>query len=146
VSLGRALKEALDATNDGVVVVDREGARAEVDVVEVDRLATRVRAVRVHRGVEFDLVAEAPKLAGRVRSLGEDLIPVEVAPTLGGAVLRTKPEHLRDGEFYELEMTGDRDLELRRVRAEPGRDRQPLDFTLTRDQLERLVDELEGSR
>lgn len=145
-SLGQDLKSALDGAHNGTAIVDLDGAHAEVDVEEVDRLAARVRGVRVHRAQDFDLAREAPDLAGRVRSLGEDLVPVEVSPVLGGAVLRTKPEHLRNHEFYELELHGNRDLELRRMRAEPGKDRQAVDFVLTRDQLGRLIDELDGSR
>ncbi len=145
-SLGQAVQGALDAASEGVAIADVGGAHAEVDLEEVDRLAARVRGVRVRRAGDFDLTNEASDLAGRVRSLGEDLVPVEVSPVLGGAVLRTKPEHLRNHEFYELELHGNRDLELRRMRAEPGRDRQAVDFTLTRDQLGRLVDELDGSR
>lgn len=142
-SLGRAVNEALDAaTGPGVVHAETDGASADVDVADVDRLGVRVKRVQVTRAAPFDLAEAARELPDRLRSLPERIEPVEVDPGLGGAVLRSRPEDLEGGEFYEIGIHGDRELDLRRIRGGPGVDREPADFTMTRKQLGRLVDEL----
>jgi hypothetical protein len=108
----------------------------------VDRLGVRVRGVRVDRDADQDVTERARVLPDRLRTLPDRVEPVEVAPSLGGAVLRTRPEDLRGGEYFEVEV-GRRSTEVRRVRVVDG-ERQPSDFTLTREQLGRLLDELEG--
>ncbi len=137
----KALDRGLDGAADGgIVELDRANGRARVDVVEADRLGVRVREVSVTREAPADVAAEAERLGAGVRSLPERLTPVEVAPTLGGAVLRTRPEDLRRREFFEVEVTPS-NTTVRRHRVDDG-GRQPADFTLTRDQLEGLLDEL----
>ncbi len=137
----RALERALDdASGGGVIEVERPGGRARVDVVEADRLGVRVTRVGVRRERAVDVAAEAERLAGGVRALPDRLAPVEVAPELGGAVLRTRPEDVRRKEFFEVQVSPT-ETSVTRQRVEPD-GRVPTDFTLTRDQLDGLLDEL----
>lgn len=149
-SLGKAFGEALrrgtgtpTASGDGVVVeAEAGGSRAEVDVVEADRIGVRVRGVRVTRPEPYDVAEEARGLPEKLRSLDEPVIPIEVDPRLGGAVLRTDPDEVREGEYYELGLDGRR-FDLTRKRAEPGKDRENIDWSMTHRQLENLLDELD---
>jgi len=139
------LDEALDALEgQGTIEVERTGGRAEVDVVDADRLGVSVRRVKVTRDAPVDVAEEAAALPERIRALPERVEPVEVAPKLGGARLRTRPEDLRGDEFYEVDVTP-HDTEVRRTRVDEHGDRAGTDFTLTRDQLDRLIDEAAGS-
>jgi hypothetical protein len=143
-TLGRALNDALDARGGaaGTVEVEAGGRKARVEVTDVDRLGVRVRGVRVEREQARDVAEEAKALPERLRSLPETLGPVEVDPRLGGATLRTLPDEMHDGEFAQADI-GPHHVELRRFKAhEAGRD--PVDLTLTRPQLRKLVDELDG--
>lgn len=148
-SLGRAVNDALNALPvggdpqaDGTVHAEADGATADVDVVEVDKLGVRLRNLRVRRADPYDLAEEAKELPDRMRSLPERIEPVEVDPGLGGAILRTAPDEITDDEFFELGLDG-RDLDLKRVKGGPGQDREPVDWTMTRRQLEKLIDEME---
>lgn len=135
------LGERLDAAlAPGVVRAEAEGRTAEVEVAEVDRLGARVRAVRVEVPRGDTLGAQAERLPEALRVLPDRVVPVEVDPGLGGAVLRSRPRDVRDGEFFEARADG-RSLTLGRRRAGPeGREDVP--FTLTREQLRRLVDDV----
>lgn len=136
------LDRALDALRGpGVVRVDRSGRTAEVDVTEVDRLGVRVRGVRVRCEQPRDVVEEARALPERLRALPDRVAPVEVDPVLGGARLRTVPGDVRDG-YFEVDVTP-HDTEIRRTRVAGG-EREPADFTLTREQLDRLIDQAAG--
>lgn len=139
--LARGLEDALDRGETGIVRAEEGGASAEADVVESDRLGVRLRGVRVRRAGPIDVAEEAAALPDRVRSLDERLAPLEVDPGLGGAILRTAPDEVRDGEFYELGVHADGGIDLSRQRtAEAGR--EPVDWTMTRRQLGRLLGEL----
>ncbi|MEZ4321531.1 MAG: hypothetical protein R3F61_28925 [Myxococcota bacterium] len=137
------LNDALDAVDGaGTAEVPREGGRAEVDVADVDRLGVRVRRVRVERDADWDVSEQARALPERLRALPERVEPSEVSPELGGAILRTAPRDY-DGERYFEVNVGPRSAEVRRVKVTNG-ERADDDFTITREQLGRLIDELEG--
>lgn len=137
------LDEALDAFDgDAPIEVERSGGRAVIEAAEVGPLGVRVTRVRVDRDQDWDIRDTAHALPDRLRTLSEPMEPIEVAPELGGAILRTSPECYRGGDYFEVEVKA-RGAEIRRVRVQEGR-REPTDFTLTREQLGRLLDELEG--
>jgi hypothetical protein len=140
------LDDALDElSGPGTISVDRDGHRAEVDVVDADRLGVSIRRLRVERERPVDVVDEAHALPERLRSLPERVRAVEIDPHLGGSVLRTEPDDLRDDEFFEVQVRPDH-TEVRRTRVTDDGDRQGADFTLTRQQLDRLIDEAAGPR
>jgi hypothetical protein len=110
-----------------------------VEVVRADGLGVRARSVRVE-GEPGPVEARAAALEGRLRALPERLRVLEADPRLGGAILRTREEELVDAEFWEARIDGGA-TELVRRRLVGG-EREEVDFTLTREQLRRLVDQL----
>lgn len=139
------LNDALDRvpTGGGIVRVDRDDTQAEVDVIDADRLGVKVRAVRINRNQPVDIAQEAAALPDRMRSLPDRIEPVEVAPELGGARLRTRPDELRHNEYFEVDVEEKR-TSIHKTRMSEDGTRTPADFTLTRDQLDRLIDEASG--
>ncbi len=127
----------------GTVSVQREGTRAKVEVLEADKLGVRVRGVEVTRGRPVDVSEEARALPERLRALPERVAPVEVDPTLGGARLRTRPEELRGREFFEVDVGVSR-TSIRRTKVGEQGERMDTDWTMTREQLDRLIDETSG--
>jgi hypothetical protein len=97
--------------------------------------------VRIDRGVDVDIALEAAALPDRVRTLPDRVVPVEVDPGLGGAILRSHPDDMREQEFWELDVRR-RSTTVRKQRVRPDGQREGVDFTLTREQLGRLVDEV----
>lgn len=136
-SLGGAVDAGLAP---GPVRAEQEGAVAEVDVEDVDRLGVRVRSLRVTGARPVGVQAHAERLPEALRALHERVVPVEVAPELGGAVLRTEPGEVRDREFFEVHTDG-HEVRVGRLRVAEG-SRTATGFTLTREQLRRLVDGL----
>ena len=139
------LDQALDAlpAGGGAVTVEREGATATIDAVEADRIGVRVRGLRVDRDAPVDVSREAHALPDRLRSLPDRVAPIEVAPDLGGARLRTRPDELRRGEWFEVDVEAGATA-IRKVRTADDGSRVPVDWTLTREQLDRLIDETVG--
>lgn len=140
-----ALDAALEhSTGSGRITADGDHGSAAVDLVAVGPIGVRVRAVEVTRAVGVDVGDEAAALPERLRTLPERVVPVEVDRGLGGAVLRTPPDQMREREFFEVEVRPNTTT-VRRHRVEADGSRQAADFALTRDQLGRLVDELGGT-
>lgn len=124
-TLGDALDAALAP---GTVTVEREGVHAEVEVRDLDRLGVSIERLVV-RGVSPGLDRLSEALAPLDR-----FTVVEADPRLGG-VLRSP---VRREEFYEARTDGDNvSVEKQRI-GESGRERVP--FTLTREQLGRVVE------
>ena len=138
------LFEALDDLTEGrgELSVDLEQGRAQIDVLESGRLGVRVKRVGLTRVKDVDVLQEAEALPGRLKSLPERVIPVEMDARLGGAVLRTAPEAVRDREFFEVELRGSRNVELQRFKVQKDGDRQATDWTMTREQLEKIFEEM----
>lgn len=138
-----ALDRELDrATGGGLVHAEGDGGHAEIDVVETDRLGVRVRRVRVEAPTPHDLDAIAERWPRRIRELPDRVCPIEVDPRLGGATLRSDPDDRADETFVEVEVRG-ATTEIRRHRPTPeGRDE--VEWTMTREQLRRLVETLGG--
>ena len=139
-----SISEALDAMDGptGAVEVDLPDGKGVLDVREVGALGVTVGEVRVRRNQPYELETAAQEVAKRVRSLRDRVVPVEVDTRLGGGVLRSRPEDMRGTDFYQVDLEGDREVRVRRFGPEKGGGRKVLDFTLTREQLGDLVDEL----
>ena len=140
--LSGALDEALDAADSaGSVEVQGGDSAAHIDVVDKDRLGVRIRSVKVRHSEPVDVVEEAARLTGSIRSLPGQVEPVEVAPKLGGAILRTPAEEMRDGKFFEVGVKPE-ESEVNQYEVGEGGTRKAADWTMTRDQLGRMLDEL----
>ena len=111
-------------------------------MLESGRLGVRVKRVGLTRVKDVDVLQEAEALPDRLKSLPERVIPVEVDARLGGAVLRTDPEAVRDREFFEVELRGPRNVKLQRFNVQKDGDRQATDWTMTREQLEKIFEEM----
>ena len=140
-SLRDALRDALDEGKTGTVEIEAEGRSAEVDVVDVDRIGVQVRGVRVRREQAYDVEAVAEKWPRELRDLPDRVEPVEVDPRLGGAILRSRPDEMRDDTFVEVEVRDD-EASVHRLKTQPGGGREKVDWALTRDQLGRMLDDL----
>ena len=144
-SLADALKDklGLPGVNRGPVEVETDEGSAQVDLVESDNLGVKVNRIRVQVPDPGSLHQQSEQITRRVRSLGEHLVPVEIEPRLQGGVLRSDPKDMRKGEYFEVGLDGvGATVERYKSLPEGGRDRNP--FTLTRDQLDELVDDLVG--
>lgn len=124
----------------GVVRAERDGREVEVEVVDVDRLGAAVRSVRVRVPDAGDLREQAQRLPDALRTLPDRIVPVEIAPTLGGAVYRSRLGDVREGRYFEVRTTP-REAQVERLQAGPE-GREPVPFTVTREQLRRLVDDV----
>ena len=137
-ALGEAASAAIQGAGE-VSVEDDAGRRATLRVRDADRLAVELEGIDVH--APADLAERASHLADELRPGGERLRAFEVDPGLGGATLRTRPEDIRGGRYFEVEVRPG-GAGLRRHRVDDEGRRQPESFTLTREQLGRLVDTL----
>ncbi len=136
--LGEHLNGEIDAP--GAAAAEHGAARATVDVVDADRLGVVVERLRVDAG-PGDIAGRARRLAEGLRPAGERLRAVEVAPELGGATLRSDPEDMHGGRFFQVDVDGE-GAEITRHRAVRGEPRVREAFGLTREQLGRVVDDL----
>ncbi len=88
---------------------------------------------------------QAERIERTVTYLPERLRREEVEPSLGGAVLRSRPEEMRGGEYYEFKLAGGREVDVRRHRVSAdGRSRERIPQAHSHEGLERLVDDLAG--
>ncbi|MES2643982.1 MAG: hypothetical protein V4850_31120 [Myxococcota bacterium] len=121
----------------GVVKVDHGGVHAEVDVVEADKLGVSVRGVKVRTDGKGNVADQAARLPGALGALADKVRPVEVDTTLGGAVLRSR---VRRQEYFEVRSDGS-EVTVEKLRRGPD-GRAAVPFTLTREQLGRLVEDV----
>ncbi len=136
-----ALEAALDgASGSGRIRATGDDGTAEIDAVAIGPIGVRVREVTVGRDADIDISEEAEALPDRLRSLPHRVVPIEVDPDLGGAILRSRPQDMRDGEFWEVDVRRRRTT-VRKQRVREDGHREPAEFALTREQLQRLIDE-----
>jgi hypothetical protein len=143
--LAKALDEAITThgADAGVVEASAGGASATVELDGAGPIGVRVTRVRVEHGGQRDLADEAAALPDRVRGLPERVVPIEVDPRLGGAVLRSRPEEMEGREFMEIEVDV-AGASVRRLRPRDGGGREAVGWDATRRDLGRLVDTLAG--
>jgi hypothetical protein len=138
-TLGESLDRSLAP---GRVEVESDGARAVAEVSGVDRYGVQVRSLHIHRAVGEGLQDAVSGLPDALRALPERILPVEVSPSLGGAILRSDPRDMIDQEYFEVRTDG-QDTSVHRYRRGSG-SREEVPFTLTRDQVRRVVRGLTG--
>lgn len=143
-TLAERLDEAIEAAGAGRVEAEEGGARAEAEVVRSERIGVRLRSVTVRPALPVDVPEVARALPDRLRALGERVVPHEVEPRLDRAILRTEPDDMRRREFFEVDVTKGGAEVTRQRGSDEGRER--VDWDMTREQLGRLVDELEGPK
>ena len=155
-SLGRKLVGALKNSSGAgkrEIEVEHDGTTAKADVhgagpygSSIDRLT--VVGPDIERSDEQKdraIRRQARQIADDVTYLPERLREHEVEPGLGSAVLRSRPEEMRDREYGEVEVKGGREVEVSRYRYDPDktrRDRVPQNYS--HELLGRLTDDLGG--
>jgi len=136
-----AVNAALDTARDGDrIKVVGPGWTADIDARRVGPIGVVVDRLKVV-GQSGDIAQRASAIAQRIRPHGERLRAVEVAPTLGGAVLATRPEDMRGGRFFQVDLTDD-SAELSHQQRHAAAPRQAASFAITRDELDRVVRDL----
>lgn len=145
-SLSKALadKLALPGVRSGPVQVETDRGRVDLDLVESGPVGARVRRVKVSVADPDTLPSQARAIAEGVRGLAERLVPVEIDERLGGGVLRSAPQEMRERRYFEVGLDGDA-ATVGRFRALPEGGREAQDFSVTHEQLGRLVDDLSGA-
>ena len=143
-SIWKKCEEAFDQHEEGQEEVRVEDGELEASfqVTAVGPVGVRLTELEIRPPERLDVAEEAERLGRAVRSLGAELIPIEVDPGLGGAILRTRPDEKRPDEFFELDCERRGKTRLRRLRSMEEGGREPVDFSMTREQLGRLVEEV----
>lgn len=141
--LGDAIDEALDehGADAGQVLAEVEGRSATIDVDHVGPIGVRVRRLRVRSDAPRDIEEKTRAITEGVSALPGGLVPIEVDRGLGGSIMRTDPDKMDDGEFYEAGVSPN-EVDVRRMRADPAGGRSEVEWDMTRRDLRRLVDEL----
>lgn len=129
--------------------VEADGDRLILGVSQSDALSLAFSELRLETdllaGAQAERVREvAEKLTRRITYLLEPLTPIEIDHDLAVVQMRsTTPQRDRESStYYELLVKTGGSLSLRRYRKPTGAIREPIDATLTREVLVRLVDDL----
>lgn len=141
------LLTAIDATPPGATATVIDGdERFSLGVSRADGLAVAFTELRLEtprlKGANAERVrAVAEKLTQRVTYLLEALTPVEIDRELAVVQLRsiTPQQDNESSAYYELLVRTGGALSLRRYRKPRGVMREPIDATVTREVLGRLV-------
>jgi hypothetical protein len=144
VTIREKCEEAFDKHVEGQEEIRVKAGEIEVSfkVSAVGPVGVRLKEIEIRREGGLDVVEEAARLSRAVRSLGDELHPIEVDPGLGGAILRSRPDESRAIEFFEMDCEQGGKTRLRRLRVLEEGGREAIDFSMTRDQLGRLVEEV----
>ena len=145
--LAEQLLTAIDATPPGATAAVVDGdERLSLGVSRADGMAVAFTELRLEtlrlKGASAERVrAVAEKLTQRVTYLLEALTPVEIDRELAVVQLRsTTPQQDNESSaYYELLVRTGGALSLRRYRKPRGAMREPIDATVTREVLGRLV-------
>ncbi len=70
------------------------------------------------------------------------MVPIEIDTAHGRAILRTDPDAMRRREFFEVDVQSGGDVDVRRLRVDDDGERGEIDWTLTREQLGRVLAEI----
>lgn len=147
--LADSLLRQIDAARVGATVAATEGGdRLSLGVGRADAMAVAFNELRL----DTDRLADAP--VDRVRAVAEDLTrrvtyllepltPIEIDRDLAVVQMRsTTPQQDNESTaYYELLVRTGGTLALRRYRKPRGAMREPIDATVTREVLGRLVDD-----
>ncbi|MGL4419273.1 MAG: hypothetical protein ACRCZF_01290 [Gemmataceae bacterium] len=126
-------------------------ATATVTAAAQDSLATKAWDLSIHRDRAADGSPRrwAEAIAENVSGLQEDLRLLEVDETRHQAILRSDGPTRKgdDAHYYEVEVTGEADAQLRRYQAntKDGTPRQQVPFALTHETLGELIDAIAQS-
>ena len=135
------------------LAVEQSGVRLEIDLEAADEFSCCFDELRLHaRSMEDADTAALKDWAGRIGRtityLLEQVQPLEVDADHGKVLLRSAPPDKRAAHttYYELVVDRDGWLSLQRFRTGPEMLRRArVSCTCTREQVDKLVDDLAGS-
>jgi hypothetical protein len=138
-SIGRVAQRQL--CGPGKLDVEHRDGTVQVDAVQVGPIGVVVDRIAVKPVNVAPIGARSRRLAQSLRPGGDRLVEVEVDEELGGATLRSHPEDMQGGRFFQVEIDADgAQVTRHKVGADGGRAREP--FPLTRDELARTIDQM----
>ncbi len=149
--IGRKLIDALkNSTGAGKreVEVDHEGATARAKIEGSGPYGSSIDELTVVRPgqKDGDIERQADDLVDRLSYLPERIRKHEIAPGLGGGVLRSVPEDMREREYQEIELQGGEEARVRRYRYDKDAgERRAIPQNYAHETLERLTDDLAGT-
>lgn len=154
-SLGTLVRGAVESRVpfDGQLgpIIAREGPwEARCQLTGADRLGCAVAGLQLAAAGDtaaapVSLPALATELCARVRYLHEPLAALEIDGAHGTVLIRSQEPRVHGDQvdYFELVAKADRSLSLQRFRFERSqRRRQPIDFVLSIEQLQFLIDDL----
>jgi hypothetical protein len=146
--IGRKLIDAVkNSTGSGrrEVEVDHGGATARAKIGGSGPYGSSIDELTVVRpgDGDGDIERQADDLVERLSYLPERIRKHEIAPGLGGGVLRSEPEDMRDREYQEIGLQGGHEARVRRYRYDPeAGERRAIPQNYAHETLERLADDL----
>ncbi len=150
--LGKKLIDALkNSSGSGrrEIEVDHEGASARAKVRGSGPYGSSIEGLSVQvpdGGEEADIGRQADALVDRLSYLPERIKKHEIAPGLGGGVLRSEPEDMREREYQEIKLNGGKEADVRRYKYDKKkRERREIPQNYAHETLERLTDDLAGT-
>ena len=151
-TLGKKLIDALkNSTGSGKrdIEVDHEGASARAKVRGSGPYGSSIEglSIRVPDGEgDVDIDRQADDLVDRLSYLPERIKKHEIAPGLGGGVLRSEPDDMREREYQEIKLNGGHEADVRRYKYDDKkRERHEIPQNYAHETLERLTDDLAGT-
>jgi|ETNmetMinimDraft_26_1059896.scaffolds.fasta_scaffold35522_2 hypothetical protein len=146
--IGRKLVDALKNSNGSgrrEVEVDHDGATARARVRGSGPYGSSIDELTVVRPGDDggDIEHQADDLVERLSYLPERVRKHEIAPALGGGILRSEPDEMRNREYQEIGLQGGHEARVRRYRydREAG-ERRAIPQNYAHETLERLTDDL----
>lgn len=121
-----------------------EGSELEIEVRKGGPIGSRLRELRLRRAHGRPVGEEVQRLCEEVRGLPERLTPIEVDERLQRGTLRTSPGDMRRREFFEVDVSGERDTHIRRQRVGADGQREAIDWDMTHEQLGDFLDSLDS--
>ena len=147
-SLTKRINEQLQkAPPDQPVAVgaSEEKLRMEVKLADSSRLGCLLDSLHLEHTEEGQLAVDPVQVVEQITYLGERLEIIETEGNEGMTILRSTPPRV-DGEvvsFYEMVLDRSTRLSLIRYEHDPNKEeRIPMSAPLTRDALERLINDL----
>lgn len=145
-------QELQAATGPRVLAAKHDGAMLRCEVTAIDGLAVSFRRLSLETmqlaGASLaQLERIAKQLSQKLSYLLEPIAPIEADALTCTVQMRSSPPQKDDdgNSYYELLVKAGGELSLERYRKEPGAKRTPLDATVTREVLLRLVGDFAGA-
>jgi hypothetical protein len=127
------------------ILASDEKLRVEVKLEDSGRLGCLLDRLNLEHTEDGHVMIDPVQIEGKITYLGERLEVIETEARQGRTILRSSPPRV-EGEvisFFEMVVDGFKKLSLKRYEYDPKiGERMPVPAPLTRDTLERLINDL----